>query len=411
MQEVTHETILTTVKSRVFTLDVLRGIAILGILIPNIVAFGLPGAMAIEAPGSQTYGTDAWVEVLRAVFCSGKFRGMLSILFGVGLAMQYAKLSSSNDEWPSRYLRRTVILLLIGLAHFLFIWYGDILFIYSIAALFSIAFVKVEDKFLIIAAGVLLGCSIFFGYGLGALTLLGVDLAPDNSGGLFSYLTEDFEMVAYASGSWFDQLMHRFVAFLSMTMMLQYVIPEIVGGFLIGMFLGRHGVLAAPSEHRRIRNSSLLIGLGIGGAMSVLPLLGYLGGLQYNFAIAIEMGGGVLLGLGYVMLGAVILEKYKDGALARPFANVGRFALSCYVMQSVVLTAVFYSWGGGYYGKFSVTELLGFVIATWILILIAASVWSRYFRFGPIEWLWRSQVYKERLAIRKAPRSSSSFSA
>lgn len=399
MSEVTP---VITSKSRIVALDVLRGVAILGILIPNIIAYGSAGAMSMVTPGSETSGTDAWVEVLRAVFVSGKFRGMLSILFGIGLAMQFQKLSTISGEWPNRYLRRTVLLMAIGAVHLYFIWFGDILFIYSIAALMSLAFVKVSDRGVLIGATIMIGVSVFFGLVYGALLLLS-DGSGSEYSGILSVLSEANEHSAYATGSYLQQLQHRVTIGVTMLPTLGIIALEIVGGFLVGLLLGRRGVIAAPSEHPKIRDLSLWVGFGVGGLMSLTPLIGFLAGWSYNFQVPIEMGGGVLLGLGYVMFGAVVVEKIREGLLVRAIANVGRFALSCYLLQSVLLTSVFYSWGGGYYGKFTVSELLGFVVGTWVVLLVFAAVWARYFQFGPVEWLWRSLTYKKRLRIRKEP--------
>ena len=405
MSEVATGVPVTTHKTRVVALDVLRGVAILGILIPNIVGFSSPGGMSMEAPGSETFGPDAWVEVLRAVFFSGKFRGMLSILFGVGLAMQFKKLSDRSGEWPDRYLRRTVLLLVIGLVHLLFVWHGDILFVYSIAALLAIAFVRINDRAVLTTAVLVLGASIMLGVLIGAYSMIDWANSSENTG-LFASLSEEAELAAYSGGTIFDQLQHRFFSALMILSLLPIIVPHIFGGFLVGMLLGRKGVLAAPSRHPRVRNLSLLVGFGVGVPMTLLPLVGFLVGTSYNFSMPLEMGGGVVLGLGYVMLGAVLVERLREGQLVKTIANVGRLALSCYLLQSVLLTCVFYSWGGGLYGQFGPVDQLPFVLATWVVVLAFAALWSRFFLFGPVEWLWRSLNYKTRLSI-KSSRSSS----
>ena len=393
MSEVVVGVPVTTSKTRVVALDVLRGIAILGILIPNIAAFSSPGATSLILPGSETSGADAWVEVLRSVFFSGKFRGMLSILFGVGLAMQFKKLSERSGEWPDRYLRRTVLLLVIGLLHLLFLWFGDILFVYSIAALFAIAYVKISDRAVLTTAAVVLGASIMLGALLGALSMIDVAGGSEISGPLAG-LNKEAERAVYSAGTVLDQLKHRFSHALMVITLLPLAVPGIFGGFLVGLLLGRRGVLAAPSQHPKVRNLSLLVGFGVGVPMSLLPLVGYLVGTRYNFSGPLEMGGGVILGLGYVMLGAVLVERLREGQLVKTIANVGRLALSCYLLQSVLLTCVFYSWGGGLYGKFDPVEQLPFVLATCVVVLVFAALWSRFFLYGPVEWLWRSLTYK-----------------
>jgi len=250
-------TVPVTLKNRIVSLDVIRGIAVLGILLANIVAFAVPILQDRQTMELPTDSLDAWIEVFRQWFVAGKFRGMLAMLFGVGLHLQFVK-RFAQGNWPGGYVRRTIFLAAIGLCHAIFIWFGDILFMYACVALLAMLFAKVQDRYLMYWIGGLAGIAFFIGVGLTALIAI-IGGSPEGSdaalGPLKPFLGEAGELRTYASGSYLDQVLLRAIVFAVSLFQIAFMVPSLLALFLGGMLLARHGFLAKPSAHPKIQSS------------------------------------------------------------------------------------------------------------------------------------------------------------
>jgi uncharacterized protein len=387
-----------TLKNRIHALDVIRGAAILGILLANIPSFAGP-ALSAELSGTrEELGlVDSWIEALTLAFVTGKFRSSLAILFGVGLFLQFRKRSTFEGNWPRGYLKRMGFLALIGLFHGLFVWYGDILFMYAVVGLVAAFVVRLDPVALRAIVGVKAVLAALIALGLAAVGVFMALGAPEGvQGGLMFWFTDPaYETQVFAHGTYLQQLGLRSIYFgLMIGLGLFTIFPFLLGLFMLGILFGRSGVLAAPSQHPKTRNAALALGLGLGLPLNLLALLliPIEGVGARDVYAAWEIFFGPLLAVGYVMLGAVLVEKGALRLLTGVLAKVGRVALSVYLMQSLLATTIFYSWGFGLFGELDRLQSLYVVVAIWIVNVAFAYAWLSRYSIGPVEWVWRSMT-------------------
>ncbi len=339
---------------------------------------------------------DAWIEVIRQWLVTGKFRGMLAILFGVGLHMQFTKRSAAHS-WPKGYVRRTLFLAAIGFVHAVFIWYGDILFLYACTALVAMLFVRVSDKALYSWIAGFAAASFLMGFGLmvimGALPADG----PSMLGPLEPYLSEKAEIQTFAHGSYLSQLALRALLFVMAVMQIFVSLPELLALFLTGILLGRTGFLAKPSGQPHIQKWGWIC-LGVGLLANTVPVVSYALGSRYAWGYAMEFSLSPVLAFGYLTLGASLYEmRPRLFALIEP---VGKMALTSYLLQSVLCTFIFYSWGLGWFNRLNGAEMLLVVLITWVIVICFAHLWLSRFRIGPVEGVWRSLAERQKIPWR-----------
>jgi uncharacterized protein len=394
-----------TVQERVHAYDFIRGIAIFGILLANIPWFAEPALGDMLKMLHDPSGLDGQVDAWTTVFVAGKFRSMLAILFGVGMWLQFRKRSAVPGNWPGGYLKRMFFLAGFGIFHGLFLWFGDILFMYGAIAFVACLFVGQSDRVLKWIVGSSLALSILAGLGLAAGAYLWTPEPPDPSQeSPFGFLdvSREAETQAYAEGSYLDQLKMRAIAFAMMSMGVVVFLPFLGGLMLFGALLGRHGILAKPSAHKRVRNRLLLFGLGLGLPLNfaMLPLLQRESGLLAMEAV--ELCAGPILSVGYITLLAMLAEAGWLGSMQRAVAKVGRTAFSNYILQTLICITLFYSWGFGLYGELNRLQLLAIPPAVWGANLLFAHYWLKRYRMGPLEWLWRSLTEGRKLPLGRA---------
>jgi uncharacterized protein len=391
---VIHQVVAPTIQRRIDSLDGLRALAVLAILLSNIAYFAGPewSKLLLDlAPGSAV---DGWLESIHTAFVAGKPRSMLAILFGVGLYLQFAKRGQDRNLWPGGYLKRTLYLGLLGLLHFVFIWSGDILFFYAMVAFVACWMVRLETRKLLTVAGALMGLTALCCGVAGPL----LAFIPMEVIGTDLYKSIDAEQAIFATGSYWDQLAYR-VRFFGETLVAVPVYAiAMLPLFLVGIVLARSGVLAKPSAHPAIRNACLWGGLGVGLPLNLTALIGGPGGVNVGLVLVIEGVGGPMLGLGYLMLAAVAFEKGAP-TIARLLTPVGRMALTTYISQSLICTFIFYSWGLALFDQLGRAQLILIVFGIWVVNIAVAHLWLRYFAMGPVEWAWRSATESQTLPI------------
>ncbi|MFM9874214.1 MAG: DUF418 domain-containing protein [Fimbriimonadaceae bacterium] len=376
--------VVATLRNRIQSLDVLRGVAILGILLANIFAFGWTDASEMMGGHLPIPGLNYWVEGIRIAFVSGKFRGLFCLLFGAGLFLQYGKLKAAG-KWPRTYLRRTAILMAIGAIHIVLIWFGDILFMYSLTAFIVMWLVGLDDRVIIgIATGMLFLTTLC---GIGSVAAF--SSSSEAFGEFGSFFTPQNEMRIFQSGSFYEQLQFR-LPIVRLTMSFFPVLFLELGGlFLIGFWMAKNGIFAKPSAHPKATLFLIIVGI-LGALVNIAIGIGI--GITQNekLSMAIEFGLNAPMAVGYATVGSVLVEKYPEGILSRLFAPVGKMALTGYLLTSVLCTTFFYSWGFGMFGKLDYAGLIGVVLVVWIFIVTFAHIWLRKYAMGPIEWVWRS---------------------
>jgi uncharacterized protein len=389
--------------SRLATLDVVRGFAVMGILLANVPFFGQP--MLAEIAGLATTrleGADGWAKAWLDTLVSGKFRGMLAILFGAGLWLQSERLTATG-QWPGVYVRRTVFLGLLGILHAVLVWYGDILFSYAVAALVAMWLARLPEKDLKLWIVLMLGMAAMVGVGAAVVmgqgnSLESMGLSADDP--IARILSPETETEVFAQGPVWMQFLYRLGMFAVVALQLPLTVAPLIGLFLIGVWLARVGFFVSPRSHPALRAKMLGWGLGLGLPLNALALAGHAWGWRFEVSVLIELFLSVPLAVGYLAVLASLAEV--AGNLLKAVANVGRMALTCYLAQSVVCTAYFYSWGLGRFGSHSYLELLAMVPVVWAFNLVLASVWLRFFSIGPVEWAWRSVSARHALPWRRA---------
>ncbi|MCW5940156.1 MAG: DUF418 domain-containing protein [Fimbriimonadaceae bacterium] len=402
-----------TTRDRIQSLDFLRGIAVLGILWANIVFFASPmiaSTLSGRSEGAVHWGE--WGAALHATLVTGKFRAMLAILFGVGLWLQFVKRRSSGSAWPSSYLWRVFWLGVIGVCHMMFLWLGDVLTAYAATALVAVLFVKLSDRVLLWTAAGLLALNLLL-----AILLVAFSFFPTSSmdGGALFRLIESVpsaaETAIFRSGTWFDQLALRAMLVPLFAGSALFLPLNLLHLFLIGIVLARSGVLARPSASPKVRDLCLKLGFGIGLPLNALPFLNPVLGTTASYAMVNELGANTFLALGYLMLGAVAVEKGAVSWLVALFRPVGQFALTSYLLQSALASIACYSWGLRLYGQLQGWWLAGLVLAVWSVVIAFAHLWAQFATIGPVEWVWRSLSEGRRLPLRRFKSQSEAVAA
>ncbi|WP_439397867.1 DUF418 domain-containing protein [Bradyrhizobium sp. PMVTL-01] len=373
-------------SERLDAIDVLRGLALFGVLAMNIVtifrvSFFAPVLLNAE-PG---WPLDRAVAAVLTVAVQSKALTLFSLLFGVGLAIQFERLAG-NARRVILLVRRLVVLLAIGLVHLYLIWDGDILVHYALAGFVVLPFLR-GARWLMVGAALLL-------LGLYVTMLLLPPIVPLPDAAEMAALAADATR-AYGTGGFFDVLAFR-IHEVTVIFPLQVMgLPPTVALFLVGAFTWRSGVLRRASTNRRLLFVVATFGILLGGALSLAvagqelfdwPSLG-------SAHPMVEELGAVVLALGYAA--AVIAAVNLSGGrrMLGWAAPLGRMAFTNYLAQSVICGWIFYGYGLGQFGRLGVAATLVIGIFVYGAQVVFSAWWLRRYRFGPVEWLWRSCMY------------------
>jgi uncharacterized protein len=396
-------------SERILALDVLRGFAVLGILIMNVQSMAMISAAYINPTAyGDLSGINWWVWAWSHLFADQKFMTIFSILFGAGVLLVAARAEAAGRSPFRIHGRRIFWLLLIGLAHAYLLWFGDILVTYAICGMVAYLFCRLPVKKLIVLGVGLIGvASLLYAFFAWSMQFW----PPDNLGETLSMWQPGPEAVqaevdAYRGG-WRDQMQHRVPAALSFQtfLLLIWSFWRVTGLMLVGMALLKAGVLGG-ARSARFYGVMAIVGFGIG-----LPLVG-LGihrnlaagwafdysmftGWQYNY------WGSLAVAAGYIGLVLLFVLRRPGAWLVQRLSAVGRMAFTNYIAQTVIVTFIFYGHGLGLFGRVSRASQLLVVLAVWILQLLVSTAWLNAFHYGPVEWLWRALTYGRRPAFRR----------
>jgi uncharacterized protein len=398
----------TPQSQRVDTLDVLRGFALMGILLVNIELFR--GPVLFDLLAGRTTDVSRADEVagfLVGWLASGKFISSFSLLFGLGAWMILERARAAGRR-PRRLLaRRFAWLLVFGLLHMFLLFPGDILFIYGLVGLLLLLFVKRTTRTVLWWAGGLVTLNTLFLVASTAFAGLApstpeADAAAEELASMFGGLS-DRALAAYGSGDVVAMAGARAWEVLIVQGGSMFVLPMVLALFLIGLAIGRSGLVTDLAGHRPALRRASLVGLVGGLALNVpVGLAGTLGGaavgpdtdLSVGLLAAAAVGQGVgapLLAIGYLSTLALACQNPTVLRRLGALRDTGRMALSGYILQSV-LTSTFFVWFG-FYGQLTAVASLGVVVVVWIVMLTACSVWQRRWGRGPLERLWRHLTY------------------
>jgi uncharacterized protein len=383
-------------EERLLALDVLRGIALLGVLVANVWFWfsGLFLHMAEFRPELSRATLDSAAFHLVAVFVSGKAISVFSFLFGLGLAVQAMRAEARGGEVAPLYRRRMAVLLAIGAVHGVLLWYGDILMVYALLGFVLLFFRRRSDRTLLAGAAVLL---VAVPLAWTAWSMLG-----HGGGGTASSAAERAATLeALRSG-----LPSRIIPVNVQRIREMYfgplavqIFPSILGLFLLGLWAGRRRVFARVPAHAAAFRRVMIWGFGVGLTASIAfevlrtVLTGQAGARPWLAPVmsVLRLLAVVPLAAGYVSATVLLLERPAWRARLAVFAPVGRMALTNYLSQTVICLVIFY--GGGLVGGIGPAAAVGIALAVFAVQMAWSPWWLARFRFGPMEWLWRSLTY------------------
>lgn len=366
--------------SRIQPLDVLRGVAILGTLGTNIWIFTDPRGPAGVLDSLETAGV---AETLLRMISNGKFLALLTLLFGVGLELQYRSAVRRGRRWPGWYLWRAVLLLAEGTLHYLLIFEWDVLMAYALVSLLVAGMVGRSDR--VVHAWMAVSAALH-------LALIGLLTVAVAAGGAATPDGAD----AYHLASYSDQVAARIADVGLYRSESILIIPLAVLLFLAGSRLLRAGVFTTQPAGTALRRRLAVAGLGVGLPLNLLTTFA---GPQWYFVDRYVSGPLVALGLLAVLTSLLLRTSGGRGRLR--LAAVGRTALSCYVLQNLVCAALCYSWGLGLAARLADLRPWWPPVA-WAVVsaglVAAAGWWLRRFDRGPLElaWHWAWQLPQRR---------------
>lgn len=359
---------------RVVALDALRGLAVLGILLVNVQYFQGPQRFLETADGLPWTGPDRVAAYLVTALVEGKFIAAFAFLFGLGIALQSARAEARGQPAGRLLVRRLAVLAVFGAAHSFLLWYGDVLLTYAALGLVLVAARRAAPRALLaFSAGL---------YGLGAFVLLVSAAAPETDGGAaFAELAEQ-GVRAYRSGSYGRMLAQRLRELGVYWAGFPFNGPWTLAPMLAGLAAGRAGLPGRLDREVPLLRRVAVVGVGVGLPLSLLAAAA-----DSSLALALAPP----LSLGYLALGALLFCRYARAAVTRNLAPIGRMALTNYLLQTVLATAVYY--GLGRYGRGTLIAALGLTVAIWTVNLVLSRLWLARFPSGPVETLWRRLTY------------------
>jgi uncharacterized protein len=417
MRSATQTALPVSFSERADILDVLRGFALLGVMLDNL--FGFTGWSFLTDEHRQalsTWPADGIVALSELSFIHGKFYSLFSLLFGIGFSIILIRNEQKGANPFKIFYRRLFILLLIGAGHIFLLWEGDILLLYALIGMTLPLFKKCSDKTLLILSAALILSPIIFdtiyilikakpGDALERLAF-GIDKKngiPLDKAGYSTYLFKDGagwqEWRNWQESGW----AYRYSYILNSNR-----IPKVLGMFLLGFYAGRKMMFLQLENYitlfKKLRLWGFIIGIPAALACTYFELFAQsamksaVSTLGYSFFYAISV---VPLCLAYASVICLRWIRKSGNSRLKILAPVGRMALTNYLMQTVIGITIYYGVGLGYGGNIGPAIFIPIGIAVYVLQILYSNLWFNYFNYGPLEWIWRMLTYGKRLRILK----------
>jgi len=407
----------TGLGDRLDSIDTLRGVALLGIFVMNIPIFAFTGVAFFNPPaGGGFEGLNYLTWLVSHLFFDMKMMAIFSMLFGAGVVLMSERLAITGRSPRAVHYRRLLWLLAIGLVHAYLIWFGDILVAYALIGMMVYPLRRLHPRWLVLIAALLLPVGMVFS---GLQQLLFETMRSAEDGGMAD-AWQDMSIMFYPTeaslkdesedalaGFFGRALAHAPSVFFMQTWVFgTFVLWRVSALMMLGMALYKWGVFSAERPvgfYAKMLAICGLIGLGLVSAgvavnhangFDPVAFFGVVGWFNYL--------GSVGVALAWVALVMLICKSNVLRLLRASLAAVGRMALTNYLMQSLIGAFIFYGWGLGYFGQLSRIEYVPIILAVWSFQLLASPLWLARFRFGPMEWLWRSLTYWRLQPIRSA---------
>ncbi len=394
----------TLPKERIISLDILRGFAVLGILIMNIQNFSMITSAYIN-PNSfgDLTGLNKWVWIISHVLADTKFMSIFSILFGAGILLFLDRAKTNNRQAGKLHYWRNTLLLLFGLIHAYIIWSGDILVAYSLCAFFVYLFRNKNVKTLFILSGVF----VVIPFLLNMMSGLSLPIWPeeDYNEQLKTWLPNHEIInaeIAAMNGSWMDAFQQRKETAIFMQTFLFFfsVFWRVTAMMLLGMGLYKLGILSAQKSdafYKKMAAIGLLSGYGL-IILGVYQNFAYEWKMDYSFFFGNQFNywGSIGVALGYIAIIMLISNSNGCTRFKNNLARVGKMAFSNYILMSVIGSLLFSGIGFGLFGIVERWHQAVMIIGIWIILILFSNLWLKTYKLGPLEWFWRKLTYFKR---------------
>lgn len=369
------------VQQRLPLIDMLRGFAVLGTLGTNIWIFAYLGDISYITTSSYSgwWSLNDFLRMAVLFLVNGKLLGLLTIMFGVGLELKYQQALRKGNAWPGMYIWTIVFLFMEGLIHFTLVMEYDILMSYAVTAVIVAFIVKFGDKAIKRALYVL--------GSFHALMILLILVGTLQGAANVSIAGLDPVVSLYENGTWFEQIQYRFTHFLYYRTEAIFIIPMNIFLFLLGVKLMRNGVFLQDGKGRQARQKLFKIGIFIGVPLNLLIFIP--GGA---FDLPVRYLFAPILSIGYIGILGKMIEYKKLDWLWKKFGEIGKMSLSCYVLQNVIASIIFYGWGLGLGGKLNSIEVISIWLTLSLLQLFIAHICIKHFHVGPMEWIRKHAI-------------------
>jgi len=385
---------------RISEIDIVRGIALFGILMVNMSFFKIP-VMMDRMPSAFSPGLDQVVAWIIQLLFTGKFYAIFSFLFGLGFYIFMERTLDKGLELVPLYRRRLLVLLAIGAIHLFLLWSGDILFTYALAGFILLTFRRKNEQQikrwiigLFIATLVLQG---LFGFVQG----FGEVMAGENYGQMMDELISAAVLV-YSSGSYLELLTFRLTNEVPYIIISLFVwIPAVLAFFLCGLYAGRKGIFKDLKGNRPLFVKICAVGFIVGALFLFFYILfeTALWSAGTTARPALLMMTNYLASLfifpAYVSLVLLSLQTNNCRRILAPVAAAGRMALTNYLTQTLILITLFYGFGFGLFYRVTLAQGVLITIALYLIQVVWSNFWLKKFKYGPLEWLWRGLTYKK----------------
>ena len=401
-------------NERADILDILRGFALLGVLLDNI--FGFTGWGFFTQPMREalpTWPADGIVALSELTFINGKFYSLFSLLFGIGFSIILIRNEQKGIDPLKIFYRRLFILLVIGAVHLFLLWEGDILFLYALIGMILPLFRKFSDKALLITAAVLilspiiLDCIYIFFHAKSGDGLERLAMSIDKKNGVPTDST--YAAYLFRAGSGFHEWRnwqesgwaYRYSYILDSNR-----IPKVLGMFLLGFYAGRKMMYLHLENYvslfKKLRLWGFVVGIPAAVACTYFEIfqkhIPNPIGLGHTFFYALSV---VPLSLAYASVICLRWIRKKGNSKLKVLAPMGRMALTNYLMQTILGIIIYYGVGLGYGGHIGPAVFIPIGLCVYTLQIIYSNIWFKYFNYGPMEWIWRMLTYGKRLNIIK----------
>lgn len=381
---------LSASSNRIASLDLMRGVVILMILVININYFSTPSLLRYNPLAFGEFSNvDKWVWLFEYAFVKQRFMTMLAILYGAGIVLFANKYIKQGVSPTKPFILRSLLLIIFGLIHAYLIWDGDILVAYAICGLI-VYWLRNLKPVLLISFGFILA------FGATApdmyASVLAIVNPPETSPYWFADTETQQQMLTAYQGTWWQLTPERVERAIGRQSwdFLYFTLWRCSGLMMIGMGLINTGFFSGERNHKAIMWWCLLIGVPVSALTAWLYIES---GFSYQFfmsylSISFYIGG-LVLAMGYLCLFIVWSQSNFAKGLQGLMAKVGRMAFTLYIMQSIICGFIFYGYGLDMYGKVSRSELTLLTLAIWAVQILFVKLWFNYFKQGPLETLWR----------------------